>query len=96
MSTHSEEVHLGFRDVRVFFDESDVEFGEPDRILGAWYPSHHLVEYMAYVWPWLDYEYIGDPPERTGFDECETHDIEVKLNDIGKGFLCVEDYYARC
>jgi len=30
-----------------------------------------------------------------GWDEVEGHEVQVYLNEIGKGFLTLEDYYAN-
>lgn len=87
---------LGFRDVQVFFDDiAKIEDGEPDHTIGVWYPTHNIREYMAEVWPWLSYEYAAEEPERSGYEEVEAHKIQVELNDIGKAFLTLEDYYAN-
>lgn len=83
------------RDVRVFFDSDNIDYGEPDRIIGAWYPTHSIGEYMAEVWPWLSYEYIDEMPECSGNVDVEAHKINVTLNAIGKAFLTLEDYYAN-
>jgi hypothetical protein len=50
---------------------------------------------MANVWPWLSYEYIDEPPACMGYDEVEAHKVKVELNEIGKAFLTLEDYYAN-
>ncbi|MBU6461381.1 MAG: hypothetical protein KGL35_03415 [Bradyrhizobium sp.] len=34
-------------------------------------------------------------PERSGYKEVEAHKINAVLNDIGKAFLTLEDYYAN-
>lgn len=86
---------LGFRDVRVFFNMGDIENGRPASTIGAWYPTHSIEKYMATVWPWLSYEYTGEIPPCTGFDEVESHDIRVQLNEIGKAFLRLEEYYEK-
>jgi hypothetical protein len=86
---------LGMRDVSVYFNSDNIDEGEPDHVIGAWYPTHSIGEYMANVWPWLSYEYIDDMPERSGYEEVEAHKINVTLNDIGKAFLTLEDFYAN-
>jgi hypothetical protein len=86
---------LGMRDVSVYFNSDNIDDGEPDHVIGAWYPTHSISEYMANVWPWLSYEYIDDMPERSGYEEVEAHKINVVLNDLGKAFLTLEDYYAN-
>lgn len=86
---------LGFRDVSVYFNSDNIDNGEADHVIGAWYPTHSIGEYMANVWPWLSYEYIEDMPECSGYEEVEAHKINVTLNDIGKAFLTLEDFYAN-
>jgi Domain of unknown function (DUF4365) len=88
---------LGMRDVHVYFDDIDkMEYGkDPDHVIGAWYPTHSIGEYMAEVWPWLSYDYVADEPERSGYEEVEAHKVKVQLNDIGKAFLTLEEYYAN-
>ncbi|WP_425989907.1 DUF4365 domain-containing protein [Afipia sp. DC4300-2b1] len=86
---------LGMRDVSVYFNSANIDGGEPDHVIGAWYPTHSIGEYMANVWPWLSYEYIDDIPERSGYEEVEAHKINVTLNDVGNAFLTLEDYYAN-
>ncbi|WP_424632134.1 hypothetical protein [Bradyrhizobium sp. SYSU BS000235] len=38
---------------------------------------------------------LNDMPQRSGYEEVEEHKINVVLNDIGKAFLLLEDYYAN-
>lgn len=87
---------LGFRDVEVYFDDMDkMDNGEPDHVIGIWVPTHSIGEYMAEVWPWLSYEYVEDEPARSGYDEVEAHKVQVELNEIGKAFLTLENYYEN-
>ncbi|GEC16477.1 DUF4365 domain-containing protein [Nitrobacter winogradskyi] len=85
---------LGFRDCSVYFNNPDKD-GNPNHVIGAWWPTHSIGEYFANVWPWLSYNYIEDPPQCMGWDEVEGHEVQVELNEIGKGFLTLEDYYAN-
>lgn len=82
---------LNMRDVGVMFDEPGKD--EPDLKIPLWAPAQNMLEFMTRYFPWLDYEYneISDP---TG-GEVQVHSIRVWLNDLGKSYLAVEDYFSN-
>ena len=82
---------LRFRDVGVFFDE----FGKdkPDFMIPMGVPAVSLHEFMSKTFPWLDYDHVDTDEAISG--EVEVHTLEVRVNDIGKSYLRVEEYFQN-
>jgi hypothetical protein len=59
-----------------------------------WVAGRNPSEVFDWLFPWLSFEY-ADVPEEDGSGEILSHVFEVKLNDLGKAFLMLEDYYAN-
>lgn len=83
---------LSFRGARIFYD--DINKATPDHEFGIFSPLHDIQRYMKVYWPWMSCEYINEP-DLSGFSEMTTHDFNVVLNDVGKAFLLLEDYYEN-
>jgi hypothetical protein len=83
---------LSFRGARLFYD--DLEKDEPDHEFSIFLPVHDIRIYMEAIWPWLSCEYVNEP-DLSGFEEVTTHDFNVVLNDIGKAFLLLEEFYEN-
>jgi hypothetical protein len=52
-----------------------------------------LDDFMRNIFPWLDYEYV-DRGEGIG-GEVEVHVLQVWVNELGKSYLCVEQYFKN-
>ncbi|MDX3971606.1 MAG: DUF4365 domain-containing protein [Bradyrhizobium sp.] len=83
---------LSFRGARIFYD--DLEKDKPDHEFDIFIPVHDIKVYMEMIWPWLSCEYVNEP-DLSGFEEVTTHDFNVVLNDIGKAFLLLEEFYEN-
>jgi hypothetical protein len=82
---------LNWRDIGVMFDEPDKD--QPDFMIRFWAPAPGLFALMTRFFPWLDYEYeeIVDALE----GEVEVHVIRVRLNELAKAYLVLENYYVN-
>ncbi|MGO9047789.1 MAG: DUF4365 domain-containing protein [Xanthobacteraceae bacterium] len=80
---------LSFRDVGVYYDDPGKE--KPDFMIRRWIPSPTLDEYMRVMFPWLDYDFVES--EETLGGEVEVHSLQVRLNDLGKSYLRLEEYF---
>lgn len=83
---------LSFRGARIYYD--DLNKAEPDHEFGIFAPIHDIQMYMEIFWPWLTGDYVNEP-DLSGFEEMTYHDFNVVLNDVGKAFLLLEDFYAN-
>jgi hypothetical protein len=83
---------LSFRGARIYYD--DLEKDKPDHEFGIFVPVHDIKTYMEMTWPWLTCEYVNEP-DLSGFAEMTAHDFNVVLNDVGKAFLLLEDFYEN-
>ena len=84
---------LSIRGGEIRFD--DPEKAEPDEtidIAAAYYTVHDL---MARYYPWLDYDYYEFKDADEGAGEIEVHNFEVRLNDLAKAFLKLEEFYEE-
>jgi hypothetical protein len=81
---------LGMRGIAIMFDETDKT--EPDATLDFMYPVGSHERLMAWWFPWLDYEYIETRDLMSG--EVETVVLHVWVNDLGKSYIAVEDYFV--
>ena len=82
---------LRFRDVGVFFDERGKD--EPEFMIRMWVAALTLHEFMSKIFPWLDYDHVDTDEAISG--EVEVHTLQVRVNDIGKSYLRVEDYFKN-
>lgn len=82
---------LNMRGVNVYFDEDDKD--EADLQIDISAPTHGYVDFMDRYFPWLDFEHIET--EDTMSAEIEIHVLKVTVNELGKGYLALEDYYAN-
>jgi len=82
---------LRFRDVGVFFDEPGKD--KPDFMIRMWVAALTLHEFMSKTFPWLDYDHVDTDEGISG--EVEVHTLQVCVNDIGKSYLKVEDYFKN-
>jgi hypothetical protein len=83
---------LSFRGASIYYD--DLDKAQPDHEFGIFVPVHEISVYMEMMWPWLTCEYLSEP-DLSGFSEMTTHDFNVVLNDVGKAFLLLEDFYEH-
>lgn len=79
------------------FRETEVVFGaDPDANaelkLDTRLPASSLDQFMAVMFPWLDYELV-EYDEDCGAGEIATHVLEVSLSKIGHAMLTLEDFY---
>jgi hypothetical protein len=82
---------LKFRDIGVMFDEFGKD--EPDFMIYLWAPARDLFDFMNRFFPWLDYEYLEVTDAIGG--EVAVHTIEVWVNELGKHYLAVENYFVE-
>lgn len=82
---------LNIRDVAVFFDEEGKY--KPDQMISLWAPARGYADFMTRYFPWLDFEHI-ETEETLGF-EVEVHTLYVSVNDLGKAYLAVEEYFTH-
>lgn len=82
---------LNFRTTTISLEEHDAEpIHESDYVVAGRNPS----EVFDRLFPWLSFQY-ADVPEEDGSGEILVHIFEVKLNELGKAFLMVEDFYVN-
>lgn len=82
---------LNFRSTTISLEEHDAD---PIHESEFWVVGHNPSEVFDWLFPWLSFKY-ADVPEEDGSGEILSHVFEVKLNDLGKAFLMLEDYYAK-
>jgi len=73
-----------------FNDESK---SKPDLSVERSLPHSNIHEYMAWAFPWLEYEHTTKLQDPTGSIEGEVHKLIVTLNSIGTAFLELEKFY---
>lgn len=83
---------LNFRGAAIYYQEP--ENSRPVHSINFYYPSRSISDVMDILFPWLSYEY-DCYPEEDGSGEVQTHTFKVKLNELGKAFLLLEDYYQN-
>lgn len=79
---------LNFRESKFFIDDPE---GEPEFELDTWLPMSDVNDVMSIYYPWLHYEYAREV--ENFYAEVDEHTLEVRLNDLGRGFLLVEDFF---
>lgn len=82
---------LNFRSTQLRYD--DPEKDNADIVIDTWLPADHLGELMAHYFPFFTYEYTRSIEEH--FCEVATHSLRVELNDIGRSFLALENFYEE-
>jgi hypothetical protein len=82
---------LNFRDVGVLFDEYGKE--KPDFTISNWVSRQTLSDFMQDIFPWLDYDEMESDESMDA--EVEVHTIQVRLNDLGRKYIAVEDYFKN-
>lgn len=83
---------LNIRDIGVFFDEIG-EKGKPDFMIRLWTPAQGIAEFLNEHYPWLDHEHIESDEALGG--EVEVHTLRVWVNDLGKQYVALEEFYAN-
>ncbi len=83
---------VNIRDIGVMFDETGKS--EPDFMIRLWSPAPSLFSFMTRYFPWLDYEYAEEIEDAIA-GEVVVHVIRVWVNDLGKQFLAVEQYFVE-
>ena len=82
---------FNFRSATISLEEHDAEpIHESEYGVVGTNPS----EVFDRLFPWLAFEY-ADVPEEDSSGEVVTHVFEVQLNELGKAFLRLEEYYAK-
>ena len=81
---------LNFRGTEIVFNEdpeaeADVDLGWAASVTG-------VPRFMALFFPWLDYDACAVDDD-LGSGEITMHTLEVRLSDVGRAFLMLEDYY---
>jgi len=79
---------LKFRDVGVYYGDHGKH--APDFMIRMRVPAPTLDDFMRNIFPWLDYECVR-AEEKAG--EVEVHVLQVWVNELGKSYLCVEQYF---
>ena len=82
---------LGMRGVKVMFDEYGKS--EPDLEIDLLCPVTDYHDLMARYFAWLDYEH--EETQETATQEIDIHVLRVWLNDLGKSYIALEDYFAN-
>jgi len=82
---------LGVRGIQIMFDETEKD--APDIELDWMYPVRNHEYLMARWFPWLGYEHLET--RETMSAEIDIVVLRVWVNDLGKGFIAVEDYFAN-
>jgi hypothetical protein len=82
---------LNFRDVGVLFDECGKD--KPDFMISSWASRQSLSSFMHDVFPWLDYDEIDFDDADGG--EIAVHTVHIRLNELGKQYIAVEDYFKN-
>ena len=53
-------------------------------------PARRVDDFMYRYFPWLEWDYIETIEVLGG--EVEVHSLQVRLNDLGKQYVAVEEY----
>lgn len=80
---------LNFRGATIALEEYDAD---PIHDVSFLASTSNPSRVFDWFFPWLEFKY-GDIPEEDGSGEILTHVFEVTLNQLGKTFLTLEDYY---
>lgn len=84
---------LNFRRSLVVFGENPD--AEPDLELETWLPAYTIEYFMAVHFPWLEWkEHDYQDAELRAF-EVAIWILEVRLSDLGKAALILEEYFSR-
>ena len=78
-----------------WFAFEDENKPEADLTLTRWLPHSDIHAYMAWAFPWLDYEHTNELQDPSGAIEGETHKLRICLNGVGKAFLELEGFYRN-
>ncbi|MBY3389215.1 DUF4365 domain-containing protein [Rhizobium laguerreae] len=84
---------LSFRGAWLRFGDADKP--SADLTLERWAPSDSIHDYMATMFPWLDYLHAEPLEDPLGSIEAEEHKLRVKLNDVGQAFCSLENFYLN-
>ena len=82
---------LNFRGAKLYFGDPDEI--EPDEEIDFILSSNTISRVFNVLFPWLDYEYDRDIEDHSG--EVEEHTFKVTLNELGRGFLILEEFYQN-
>lgn len=82
---------LNIRSIKMFID--DYKKDEPDWDIQVMAATRSLDDLIYSHYPWLDYDLVET--EETVSAETEVHILQVRLSDLGKSYLTVEDYYTN-
>jgi hypothetical protein len=82
---------LGIRGIAIMFDETEKD--PPDLELDWMYPVTNHEDLMAWWFPWLAYEHIET--RETASMEIDVVVLRVWVNDLGKGYIAVEEYFTN-
>lgn len=82
---------LGMRGIAIMFGETEKD--PPDIELDWMYPATNHEHLMARYFPWLDYEHLET--RETATMEINVVVLQVWVNDLGKGYIAAEDYFAN-
>jgi hypothetical protein len=80
---------LNIRGISVMFDEPGKK--EADLYIDPFRVTRGYPDLMDRYFPWLDYVHIET--EETMSWEVEVHTLQVWVNDLGKSFIAVEEYF---
>lgn len=83
---------LNMRDIGVYFDEIGGN-REPEFMIRVWTPARGISEFVNDHYPWLDHELIETNEALGG--EVEVHTLHVWVNELGKQYIALEEFYAN-
>lgn len=85
---------LNFRNTTIVFGD-DPEGSETER-LNTWLPAYTVEVFMFVHFPWLEWtqhEHLN--ADEHGAGEVATWILEVKLSEVGRSAVTLDDYYLR-
>ena len=81
---------LKWRGAEICFGDPDVEAEVDIPFMAAGYS---LAEIIAEIFPWADVSYASAPENHSG--EVDVHILAATVNDIGRAFLKLEEFYVN-
>jgi hypothetical protein len=83
---------LNFRGTEIIFDEDPDADADMDL---EWVAAVSGVpRFMALHFPWLDYD-VHEVDDERGAGEITMHTLEVRLSELGRAFVLLDDYYRE-
>lgn len=80
---------LNFRSAEIQFDEPEDQ--DEGKSVDFYLPARSVSSVFDLLFPWLSYTYDRPPYEADA--EVTVHTFRVEVNDLGRAFLALEDFY---